>query len=1010
MNFNDLKNNVVDKWKTGKIQASIRISTKVIIRVALFFIIIGMLMGTFASGAGAGYFASLIKDEPIQSYDEMRNDIYNYEESSKMYFADNKYIGDIQADLQRDEIKLEKISPILIDAVLATEDENFYEHNGIVPKAIFRAVLQEVSNSDVRTGGSTLTQQLIKNQILSNEVSFDRKAKEIVLAMHLENNFEKDEILEAYLNVIPYGRDASGQNIAGIQKASQGVFGKNADDLNLPQAAYLAGLPQNPYAYTPFMSLADDGKLKDETGLKPGLDRMKTVLKRMLTAELITKKEYDEALNYNIVEDFTDKKASPVEKYPVLVFEIEKRAKKILLKEEANKDGYSLSDLNEDEALTEEYANRADQALRKNGYKIHTTIDKDIYEAMQTVAKEYEYYGPDNIFTVQDPNTGESKSVTEPIETGSVLMENKTGKIIGFIGNRNASVNDHYNFSMNAKRPAGSTIKPIGVYGPGMDLGEIQPGTVLPDIPGRKYGEKPASNYSKVHYGLVSAREALTNSYNVSTVEAYKKIVNQNPVKNYLGKMNISLPSEVQTNLSFALGSVNLSVEENTRAFATLANNGQFAESFMIEKITTKEDEPVFEHKSEPTEIYSPQAAYLTIDIMRDVLKQGTGTYVPTQLTTSGVDWAGKTGTTQEFKDAWFVGTNPNVTLGTWIGYETPASIWCDNCALSYSQRTQKLWTNIINKATELNPELMAPKENFKHPKGIVNRSYCAVSGLLPSEICSDLGLVNSDIYDAKYVPTKKDDSLIGQSGKTRLVLVKGKEVVAGDKTPSEFTFSGKSSRYAFNPDFLKENGYDDLDDLSELFPRRNRDAWEKISLSGSKGASSSSIKDNGKAPSAPGNASLSGTKLSWSASDSSDVVGYRIYKGSSKVDSTTSTSVTLSKSDGTYTVKAVDYFGRESKASNDVELTVKKDEKKEEDKDKDNKEKKDKEKDEDKDKKDKGEDKDKDKDKKDEEKKKEADKKKEDEEKKKVADKKKKEEEKKKEADKKKKEDEKKD
>src|SRR5690625_6590696 len=163
----------------------------------------------FAGGVGAGYFASLVKDEPIRSYEDMRKDIYNYEETSKLYFANNKYIGDIRSDLHREEIELEDVSELVIQAVLATEDQLFYEHNGIVPKAIVRALYQEVANSDARTGGSTLTQQLIKNQILTNEVSFERKAKEILLAMRLENFFEKDEILEAYLNIISYGREAS---------------------------------------------------------------------------------------------------------------------------------------------------------------------------------------------------------------------------------------------------------------------------------------------------------------------------------------------------------------------------------------------------------------------------------------------------------------------------------------------------------------------------------------------------------------------------------------------------------------------------------------------------------------------------------------------------------------------------------------------------------------------------------------------------------------------------------
>lgn len=919
----------------NKSKYSLRTIAKILLKIALFFIVIGVLIGVFASGAGAGYFASLVKDEPIASYDEMKSEIYNYEETSKIYFADNKYMGDITAPLQREEINLDDIAPILIDAVLATEDKDFYEHNGIVPKAIARAAFQEFSGAEVQTGGSTLTQQLIKNQMLTNEVSFERKAKEILLALRLENNFEKEEILEAYLNVIPYGRETSGRNIAGILKASQGIFDVDPDELNIAQAAYLAGLPQNPYTYTPF---TNEGEIKNNEGLQPGLDRMEVVLNRMHSAEVITKEEYDEAIDYDITKDFTENDTSPREKYPVLVFEIEKRAKKILMEEEASKDDISLSDLNDDQELKEEYEEIADRALRMNGYDIHTTINKEMYESMQTVAKEYEYYGPDRTFEQENPNTGETESITQPIQTGAVLMENESGKIISFVGNRNASVDNHFNFAMNAKRGAGSTIKPIGVYAPGMDLGAIQPGTILPDIPGRKYGEEPAKNYSKTHYGLVSAREALTNSYNVSTVEAYKKIVDQNPAKNYLGKMNISLPDEVQTNLSFALGSVYLSVEDNTKAFASLANNGQFNESYMIEKITSKDEETVFEHESKPTEVYSPQAAYLTIDIMRDVLKQGTGTYMPTQLTTSGVDWAGKTGTTQDFHDAWFIGTNPNVTLSTWIGYETDASIRCDNCSLSYSQRTQKLWANLINETSEIDPELMAPKEKFEEPEDIVTRDYCAISGLAPSKLCSDIGLVYSDIYDAKHVPSETDDSLVGSDEKTQLVRVDGKEVIAGDKTPSEFTFSSESTGYAFNPEFLKKNNFDQLDDLSALFPRTNRDTWEKISLSAKTGAASSSIKDSGKSPSEPSNLNVNGSQLSWDAA-SGNVVGYRIYSGSSVIDSTTSTSITLSN--GTYNVKAVDYFGRESSASDNINLSVKSDDTNDnqDDKDSDSKE-----------------------------------------------------------------------
>lgn len=159
-------------WKTGKIQKTSRISYDVVWSVLLFFLIITVIGGVFAGGVGAGYFASLVKDEPVRDYESMEKDIYNYEETSSLYFADDKYIGDIRSDIYREEVSLENVSDVLKDAVIATEDEYFSEHEGIVPKAIVRALVQQVTNSPIQSGGSTLTQQLVKNQILTNEVSF----------------------------------------------------------------------------------------------------------------------------------------------------------------------------------------------------------------------------------------------------------------------------------------------------------------------------------------------------------------------------------------------------------------------------------------------------------------------------------------------------------------------------------------------------------------------------------------------------------------------------------------------------------------------------------------------------------------------------------------------------------------------------------------------------------------------------------------------------------------------
>ncbi|WP_100012153.1 transglycosylase domain-containing protein [Lentibacillus sediminis] len=900
-------------WSTGKIQRSSRITYDVTWNVILFFLVVGFIGTLFVGGLGAGYFASLVQDQPIRSHAEMQEDIYNYSETSSLYFAGEEYFGDVRSDLYREETSLENVSDTLINAVIATEDEYFEVHEGIVPKAIFRALVQEVTNAPIQTGGSTLTQQLVKNQILTNEVSFERKAKEMLIALRLERFFEKDEILEAYLNIVPYGRDASGRNIAGIQTAAQGIFGIDASEVNLPQAAYLAGLPQSPSAYTPF---ANSGGLKEEEGLQPGLNRMEQVLERMLDSEYITQEEYDQAMNYDIVSDFTEDFESPIETYPHLTYELQDRATEILMEIIAEEDGYTMEDLEADEELYAEYWTLAERDLRNKGYQIHSTINKEIYDRMRDVTQNYENYLPDWTGSIERPN-GEIVERMQA-QTGSILIENSSGRIISFVGGRNFNEGDQVNYVTSPRSP-GSTIKPLLVYAPAMEEGVAQPGTPIADVdlPIGNYDE--LNNYSGRFYGLVPARTALKYSYNNSTVRLYNKIIDGNPAKNYLERMGITtLRDEEHAYLSLGIGATHrgVTVEENTNAFSTLGNNGKFADAYMVAKITNNDGEVIYEHEAETNDVFSPQTNYLTIDMMRDVMTEGTGTYAASRLAHSGVDWAGKSGTSENWEDVWFVGTNPNVTLGTWMGYEIQESLYVESSPQWHSQSVQGMWAELVNAATDLNPELMAPQENFERPDGIVERSYCAISGKLPSDLCAEAGLIQSDLFNAEFVPTEEDDSLVRGGS---YVTVNGRSVMAGPNTPGEFI---QGDGLTFSPEFIEENGFGALGSITELYPSTNRAAWEQIGAPS--GSSSGSVENDGSAPSAPGGVSSSGGTLNWSASGSNDVVGYRIYRASSpggsfsQVGSTTSTSYSIG-GDGVYHVRAVDYFGMESGASNEA-------------------------------------------------------------------------------------------
>ncbi|MFS0598312.1 transglycosylase domain-containing protein [Peribacillus frigoritolerans] len=880
-------------FQSEKTHKNARVTYQVIWNLTLILIIVGILGFSFAGGVGAGYFAALVNDEPVRSKEDLKKDIYNYEETSEVYFADEVYLGKLKSDLEREEVSIDKVSKHLKNAVIATEDEYFYEHDGVVPKAILRAIYQEFSNATVQSGGSTLTQQLIKNQILTNEVSFDRKAKEILLALRVEKFFEKEEILETYLNVSTLGRNSSGRNIAGVESAAEGIFGVEAKDLTLPQSAFIAGLPQSPFGYTPY---TQQGKLKENQ--EPGINRMKTVLKRMYSNGYITKEEYDKARTYDITKDFIGKTEMPSEKYPWLTNEIEKRSIKILSVSLAKEDGYEEKDLENDD-LKAQYLALADRKLRQNGYKVYTTVNKKIYDKMQEVTKNYPNYGYDK--------------AGEPVEAGAILIENKTGKIISFVGGRDFK-REQTNHATASLRSNGSTMKPLLVYGPGIELGKISPGSVSANVPisipaGKMW--RPGNYGGGSYTGVTTAREALKNSYNIPAALFYMKIINNRPAS-YLEKMGFSTLTEGDySNPAMSLGAMTngVTVEENVNAFGTFANSGDFIDAYMIDKIVSKDGEVIYEHKAKPVDVFSPQAAYLTLDMMRDVVNSGTAASVRNRLAFSS-DWAGKTGTSQNYQDAWFVATNPNVSFGTWLGYDTPKSLQGTYNGLEYNKRNMYYWADLINAAYKVEPKLVDPDKRFEMPGGIVSRSFCGVSGLLPSSSCQKAGLVKSDLFIAKYAPSRADNSFIdGQ-----YVSVGSKRYAALPQTPGEF----KSGGFMLNPESFGDIGLKYVDDPGSVIPGSEK----SVGVVGTK----AKLNDNGKAPD-PLSITISNGKITWGLHHEGDVVGYRVYKDGKKVASINAGENLVYKvgSGGSYYVTAVDIVGKESAPSQHVESGAKK-------------------------------------------------------------------------------------
>ena len=290
--------NEESSWSVGDIFATCLRTLKLLwdVMIALF-----VCLFLFGAGIGIGYAASLFSNVKVPKTEELVQQVRNVSSVSKLTYSDKSLIAEVDSDLIRTPVAGDAISDNVKKAVIATEDENFESHKGVVPKAVLRATLGSVAGVGSSSGGSTLTQQLIKQQVVGDAPTFTRKATEIVDALALERGMDKNEILTTYLNVSPFGRNNRGQNIAGVEAAAQGIFGVSAKDLSVPQAAFIAGLPQSPIVYSPY---AADGSLKSKENLELGLARAKDVLFNMYRTGALSKKDYETYAQYDLTKDF----------------------------------------------------------------------------------------------------------------------------------------------------------------------------------------------------------------------------------------------------------------------------------------------------------------------------------------------------------------------------------------------------------------------------------------------------------------------------------------------------------------------------------------------------------------------------------------------------------------------------------------------------------------------------------------------------------------------------------
>ena len=663
---------------------------------------IGLLI-SLGTGLAIGYVGGLVKDQPVLTQKEMKEQINNISKNSEVYFGSGEKLGTVNSELIRKTVTYENIGDNVKNAIIASEDSNFYSNSGIDIWAILRATHSEATGART-TGGSTITQQLVKNQLLDNSRSYERKAKEILLALRVDSHFSKNEILENYLNVAPFGKNSLGQNISGIETAAQGVFGVHSKDLNIAQAAYLVGFVQSPYTYTPFDSA---GNIRSDEELQAGFERQQYVLERMLSNDFITKEQFEEAKKFDIKGAYTKQKYSEYTDYPYIRDEVTSSVAEILAEQTAKKNNRE-EEFKNDSDYRNELIEKSRIKFITGGYKVKTTLDKKLYDTLQETKKQFASYP-----------THTQGGVVYPLEIGASVIENNTGKVLAFIGGMDYK-KQQLNHATRTRRSPGSTIKPLLVYGPAIDKGYITPNSTVLDKRFNHYGWKP-ENYDMSERGYLPAREALARSLNLPTVRLYSAFYKEDPVTNYLEKMGVEgLTESDKTNLATAIGGMTygLSVTENTSAFSTFANKGEHKKAHIIEEIENNDGELVYKADFSPVKVFEESTSYLIVNMLGDVINKSYGLShdMPSKLKFNSKNLFVKTGTSEYYKDLWFVGGSTKITVGLWNGYDSPAKV----PSYDYAQRS---WIAVMNAIYALDKNLIAPDTAFSRPKSVVDAS-----------------------------------------------------------------------------------------------------------------------------------------------------------------------------------------------------------------------------------------------------------------------------------------------
>lgn len=602
------------------------------------------LLLVVAAGLGWYYFGgyaqevSALQQEAKVLVQKSSEETFRSVQTSLVYDADGKLISTLKGEKDVYYLEYKDIPAYAVAAMISIEDKKFYRHNGIDVKAILRAAKAMAENGEVTQGGSTITQQLAKITFLTQERTWQRKIEEMFIAVGLEKIYSKDKIMEFYLNNVYFGN-----GYYGIQAASKGYFNTDVKNLTLSQIAFLCAIPNNPSLYDPVTKMDNTIKRRDR------------ILYQMLEDGKINQTICEQAKSETITLNRPEKtKNDYVETYTYYC------AVRALMQQQGFKFKTEFSSQEEKQKYEEEYEalyGECQKSLYTEGYRIYTSINLDMQQVLQNAVDQ-------NLAEFTEQN----EEGVYALQSSAVCIDNHTGYVKAIVGGRNQNLPGYtLNRAYQSFRQPGSSIKPLIVYTPALEE-KYTPDTIVQDV---KTEEGP-SNAGDYYEGDITLRYAVQKSKNTVAWNLLEELTPKKGLS-YLKAMKFSRLDSRDERPTSALGGLTngVSAVEMASGYATIVNDGKYREPTCIVKITDAEENVILETENEEVDVYKMNAARMMTDMMVSVIQEGTGR----GLAFGNMPCAGKTGTTNDNKDGWFVGYTGYYTTSVWVGYDMPREI-----------------------------------------------------------------------------------------------------------------------------------------------------------------------------------------------------------------------------------------------------------------------------------------------------------------------------------------------